>query len=104
MARWIRALVVLLLAAAIFNASTQAKLCLYDPPGSASLINAKITKLRECRLEQLSPEAPAEAVEPGNLMPLVAEDTTPFVPTPIEVPRVIPIPRAHDSRPPPFTS
>jgi hypothetical protein len=37
-------------------------------------------------------------------MALVAEDTTPFVPTPIEVPRVIPIPRAHDFRPPPFSS
>lgn len=104
MQSWIRRLLVFLVAAAIFNASTQAKLCLYDPPGSASLINSKITKLRECRLEQLSPEAPAEVVEPGNLIALVAEDTTPFVPNLVEVPRLIPIPRAHDFRPPPFSS
>jgi hypothetical protein len=36
------------------------------------MINAKITKLRECRIEQVSP-TPAEAVEPGDLMALVAE-------------------------------
>jgi len=99
-----RIAVILLLVGTVFNASTQAKLSLYDPAGSPSQVTAKATKLRECRIERLAPEAPAEPVEPGDLIALIAEDTTPFVPTPIELPRIIPIPRAHEFRPPPISS
>ena len=54
--RLIRLAIVVGLAAATLNASTQAKLGLYQPPKSAAHLSAERTKLFECRIERVAPE------------------------------------------------
>src|SRR5258706_1223111 len=99
-----RIAVILVLVGTIFNASTQAKLSLYEPLGSSSQITAKATKLRECRIERLSPEAPTDIVGPAVLPAPRRERAAPPESQTLEIPRPAPIPRAHEFRPPPVSA
>ena len=94
----------LVLVGTIFNASTQAKLSLYEPLGSPAQITAKATKLRECRIERLAPEAPTDIAGPAVLIPMRQERTAPPESQTIEIPRPAPVPRAHEFRPPPVSA
>jgi hypothetical protein len=94
----IKLALLLSLATAILNASTQAKLGLYQPPDSAAHITAKRTKLFEVRIERVAAVAPIEPVI--VITPLFSFEPRVQVPEP-RPPCPQTIPRAHSIRPPP---
>src|ERR1041385_2818302 len=94
----IKLALLLSLATAILNASTQAKLGLYQPPDSAAHISAQRTKLFELRIERVAPEAP---LEPIILIAPAVRIEPPVPEFEARVPRPQLIPRCHFIRPPP---
>ena len=96
--RLIRLAIVVGLAAATLNASTQAKLGLYQPVNSAAHLSAARTKLFECRIERVAPEAPVEPIV--VLTPALSIEPHPVASDP-NTPRRIDLPRRSYIRPPP---
>jgi len=96
--RLIRLAIVVGLAMATLNASTQAKLGLYQPVKSAAHLSAERTKLFECRIERVAPEASVAPII--VLAPALSIEPHPVASQP-RAPRRIDLPRRPFIRPPP---